>query len=364
MNKMIVREFGFSFGLSIICLILAFWFGLSHGGIAAAFNFLLIAFILGLMEVSLSFDNAVVNATVLKNMSPLWQQRFLTWGIFIAVFGMRFLFPIVIVAIVSNLGFGTVVNLAFNDGEQYGRYLEEAHISISAFGGTFLMLVFLKYLLDYEKEVHWLGGIERRLASIGRLDTVQVLLTGVLLLLAVQFLVQDTFTPKEGAVVTGQKFTALLSGTVGILTYIFVDGLSGLFDSDKIAANAGKAGLASFLYLEVLDASFSLDGVIGAFAITTEVAIITAGLTIGAAFVRSLTLLLVHTGTLANFRYLEHGAHYGIGALATIMIISLNRNIHIPELITGLIGVGFIVLSLYSSVQYNRRNKGLEQPAD
>ena len=362
---MIVKEFGFSFGLSIICLVLAFWFGLTHGGIGAAFNFLLIAFILGLMEVSLSFDNAVVNATVLKNMSPVWQQRFLTWGIFIAVFGMRFLFPIVIVAIVSGLGLGTVVNLAFTNGEQYGRYLEQAHVSISAFGGSFLLLVFLKYLLDYEKDVHWFSGLERRLASIGRLDTVQVLITGVLLLLAVQFLVQDSYTPKEGgAVITGQKFTALLSGLVGILTYIFVDGLSGLFDSDKIAATAGNAGLASFLYLEVLDASFSLDGVIGAFAITTEVIIISAGLTIGAAFVRSITLLLVHTGTLANFRYLEHGAHYGIGALATIMILSLNRSIHIPELVTGLIGVGFIALSLYSSVQYNRRNKGLEQPAD
>ena len=353
MRNMIVREFGFSFGLSVVCLILAFWFGLTHGGIGTALNFLVIALILGVMEVSLSFDNAVVNATVLKNMTPAWQQRFLTLGIFIAVFGMRFLFPILIVAVVSGLGFFDVVGLAFNNGEKYGEYLERAHTAIYAFGGSFLMLVFLKYLMDPDKDVHWLAPLERRFASIGRLDTVQVFLTGVLLLLAVQFWV----APLE-------RLSGLIAGLVGILTYILVDGLGGLFDTDNMAAKAGSAGLVSFLYLEVLDASFSLDGVIGAFAITQEVVVITAGLTIGAAFVRSLTLLLVHTGTLANFRYLEHGAHYGIGALAIIMIVSLNRNIHIPELVTGLLGVGFIALSLFSSVMYNRRNKGLEQPAD
>jgi uncharacterized protein len=344
---MIAKEFGFSIGLSIICLIGAFVFGLFHAGdagIATAFKFLFIALVLGVMEVSLSFDNAVVNATVLKNMSPVWQQRFLTWGIFIAVFGMRFLFPIVIVAVVSGLNFGDVLKLAFTDGKAYGDELAKAEVPISAFGGCFLMLVFLKYLMDPEKEVHWFGWLEEKLAKIGKLDTVQVFLTGTLLLLITHFMV----APEE-------QFTALLSGMVGILTYILVDGLGGLFDTDNLTTDVAKAGLASFIYLEVLDASFSLDGVIGAFAITKEIVIIAAGLTIGAAFVRSMTLMLVHQGTLAEYRYLEHGAHYGIGALATIMMLSMNHNIHIPEMVTGLIGVVFIGFSIYSSSQHNKR---------
>ncbi len=342
---MMVREFAFSIGLTVICLVLATVYGYNTGGIATAFSFFTIAVILGIMELSLSFDNAVVNASVLKNMSPVWQQRFLTWGILIAVFGMRFIFPIVIVAVVANLGFLEVLNMAFTDSARYAKELTSAEVPISAFGGTFLMLVFLKYLMDSDKDIHWFEGLEKRLAGIGRLDTIQVFITGTLLLLCVQFLVP-----------TEERLSALTSGMVGILIYVFVDALGGLFNADDMAANAGKAGLASFIYLEVLDASFSLDGVIGAFAITRDVVIISAGLCIGAAFVRSITLLLVKSNTLQAYRYLEHGAHYGIGALATIMLLSMSHDIHIPELVTGLIGVAFIVMSIYSSMQYNKRN--------
>jgi hypothetical protein len=320
-------------------------YGFNNGGIASAFSFFTIAAILGVMELSLSFDNAVVNASVLKNMTPVWQQRFLVWGILIAVFGMRFIFPIVIVAVVAQLGLLEVVNMAFTDSVSYAKALTSAHVPISAFGSTFLMLVFFKYLMDPDKDVHWFAPLEKRLAKIGRLDTVQVFITGVLLVLAVQFLVHQE-----------EQFSALISGFIGILVYVFMDALGGLFNADDIATNAGKAGLISFMYLEVLDASFSLDGVIGAFAITKDIVIISAGLCIGAVFVRSITLMLVKQNTLQAYRYLEHGAHYGIGALAFIMLLSTNHDIKIPELVTGLIGVGFIVWSIFSSVQYNKNN--------
>ncbi|MBB6096969.1 hypothetical protein HNR42_000381 [Deinobacterium chartae] len=336
-------EFAFSFGLTAVCLIGAGYYGFSTGGVPAMLSFLLIAAILGVMEVSLSFDNAVVNASVLRNMTPLWQRRFLTWGIAIAVFGMRFLFPIVIVAIIAGLGFGEVVRMAFADPEAYSRNLEAAHVPISAFGGAFLMMVFLKYLMDPEKDVHWFGVLEERLAKIGRLEAIQIFITGTLLLLAVNFLV----APEE-------RLSALTSGMVGLLTYVLIDALGGLFDADNIAANAGKAGAMSFLYLEVLDASFSLDGVIGAFAITKDVVVIAAGLAIGAAFVRSLTLLLVRKGTLQQYIFLEHGAHYGIGSLAIIMLLSMSHDIHIPEVITGLIGLAFIVGAVLWSLRHRR----------
>ena len=121
-----------------------------------------------------------------------------------------------------------------------------------------------------------------------------------------------------------------------------------------LIGTAGRAGLASFLYLEVLDASFSFDGVIGAFAITKDVVIIMLGLGIGALFVRSITIYLVKHETLSAYRYLDHGAHYAVGALATIMMLSMH--FHVPEVITGLIGILFISAGIWSSVRHNKRD--------
>lgn len=340
-----VKEFGFSIGLTIICLIGAFWYGFQTGGLANAFSFFLIAVILGVMEVSLSFDNAVVNAKVLSKMDPIWQRRFLTWGILIAVFGMRFIFPIAIVAVIANLGFVEVLQLALNNSSEYAKRLHEAHIPISAFGGAFLMLVFLKYIMDPEKNVHWLNIIEKPLAKAGKLESVQLMITAILLISLV-----NTVVPEH------ERYIALFAGFIGILVYVGIEALSSLFDADNIVKNASTAGLVSFIYLEILDASFSLDGVIGAFAITKEIVIIAAGLCIGAVFVRSLTLLLMKKNTLKAYIYLEHGAHYGIGALALIMLLSLSPDIHIPELVTGLIGVAFIALAVWFSIIEKRKN--------
>jgi uncharacterized protein len=345
------KHFGFATIFSVVCLVIATAWGFNTG---MGINGLFIAAILGVMELSLSFDNAVVNAGVLKNMTPLWQHRFLTWGIAIAVFGMRIIFPIIIVAAVAQLGIPEVVRLAFSDPQEYAKHLKEAHIAISAFGGSFLILVFLGYLMDPQKEIHWLAFIERPLARIGKLDTIQVVITMIILIAATNFLV-----PHEE-----ERLVSMIAGVIGIIIYLLVDGLANLFDQgeenadghvgEAATAMVARAGLASFLYLEALDASFSLDGVIGAFAITQDVVIIAVGLAIGAIFVRSMTVMLVEAGTLQQFAYLEHGAHYGIGALAIIMFLSMS--FEIPELVTGLIGVGFIVVSIWSSISETRRN--------
>ena len=348
-----VKNFGFAIGVSVVALAVAVVDGYLRNGnsISAAGSALIIALLLGILELSLSFDNAVVNAAVLKNMDPKWQRRFLTWGILIAVFGMRFVFPIVIVAITAGLGFFEVLREAFGNPEVYSKHLEEARVPINAFGSSFLMLVFLKYLLDPEKDEHWFAWLERKLARVGRLDTIQVVITGAVLLLAVHYLVAREM-----------QYTALIAGVVGILVFLLVDALGNLFDVDDMAARAGAAGLASFLYLEVLDASFSLDGVIGAFALTKDIVIIAAGLTIGAIFVRSITVSLVHSGTLDTYRFLEHGAHYGIGALAVIMLLSMSDSVHIPEVVTGLIGAGFIALAIWTSIAANKK-EAIDKPS-
>jgi hypothetical protein len=206
--------------------------------------------------------------------------------------------------------------------------------------------VFLNFLLDKEKETHWLGNFEQKLGSLGKMSSVSVMVTIGALLACL------------GMVEEGQKLIVLIAGLWGVLIYVAVDGLSSLLEAEEEGGtNVGdmvkRGGIGGFLYLEVLDASFSFDGVIGAFAITNDVVIIMLGLAIGAMFVRSLTIFLVEKGTLDEFVYLEHGAHYAIGILAVIMLLSIKY--HIPEIFTGLIGVAFIVASLWSSIRHKKQ---------
>ncbi len=121
----------------------------------------------------------------------------------------------------------------------------------------------------------------------------------------------------------------------------------------RIPKNLARLGLFTFLYLEVLDASFSFDGVVGAFAITDKIFVIALGLGIGACYIRALTVYLVRKGTLAEYVYLEHGAHWAIGSLAVLLFITIR--VKVPDLVTGLIGVGFIGAALVSSIMRNRR---------
>ncbi|MEN9503934.1 MAG: hypothetical protein RI964_3219 [Pseudomonadota bacterium] len=302
--------------------------------------------VLGIMEVSLSFDNAVVNASILKDMDEKWQKLFLTVGILIAVFGMRLVFPIVIVAVATGLGAVDVMAMALNNPQEYAMHLTESHAAIAAFGGMFLLLVFFDFMFDNEKDVHWLAIFEEKMSAMGKLDVVSILVALITLIALQAFLPMDDAT----------RLTVLLSGLAGVVLYIMVSSLDIFFENeaegDAAVDMVKRSGLAGFLYLEVLDASFSFDGVIGAFAITNDVVIIMLGLAIGAMFVRSLTVHLVHKGTLDEYIYLEHGAHYGIGALAIIMLFSIH--FHIPEIVTGLIGVSFIVLSIVSSIRYKK----------
>jgi hypothetical protein len=328
--------------VTLACLVAAFaWAGWSG---------LLVTAILGVMEVSLSFDNAVVNATVLRNWNHVWRMLFLTVGILVAVFGMRLLFPLAIVSFATGLGLFEVGQMALDHPDEYSEHLMAHHAEVAAFGGVFLLLVFLNFLFDEDKKLHWLGWIEEKLGLFGRVDAVAVLL-GLATLLVTVALIPD-----------GKKLSVLMSGVWGVVVYVAVDVISSFLEKEEESPGVGKVvkagGIGGFLYLEVLDASFSFDGVIGAFAITKNVVIIMLGLAIGAMFVRSLTVYLVEKGALEQYVYLEHGAHYAIGILALIMLASMKY--HVPEVVTGLIGVGFILLSLYSSILYRRRQMPAE----
>lgn len=298
----------------------------------AGFSALFIVVILSILEVTLSFDNAVVNAKVLERMSPVWQQRFLTWGIAIAVFGSRFILPILIVSIAVWASPWYVTKLAFTDPKTYGELLEGVYGSITAFGGIFLMMVSLKYFFNKAKEKHWIASIERHLVKWGRFEAIEIALA-LTLITTLSF-----FTSFDQAEV-------LVAGILGLVLFVVIEGLAGSLSIE--AGGVARSGLALFMYLEILDVAFSLDGVIGAFALTTNLLIIVVGLGIGAFFVRALTLYFVQQKTLTELVYLEHGAHWAILGLAAAMLTNLV--VHVPEVVTGLIGLCFVVLSYRSS---------------
>jgi hypothetical protein len=329
----------------VLAAALGWYFVGTVGGVVTT---VFIATMLAVLEVSLSFDNAVVNASVMKDMSAIWRHRFLTWGMAVAVFGMRFFFPLVVVSIVASVSPWEAVRLAAVEPAEYARILTSAHVGLGAFGGAFLGMVCLKYFFDTEKVVHWFGWIERRLSSIGKFEAIEL---GVMMVVLYGF--SRAFEGPEA-------LEFMVAGVFGLVTFIAVDGVGDVLEPEggEGHAAAHRVGLASFVYLNVLDASFSFDGVIGAFALTNNLFIIAIGLGIGAMFVRSLTIMLVEKGTLASYRYLEHGAFYAIGALAAIMM--LGTLYHIPEVVTGLIGAGFIGVSLWSSIRYTRSRAGVD----
>lgn len=302
---------------------------LMWGGFEA---FFLVA-LLAILETTLSFDNAVVNAKVLARMDAHWQKRFLVWGIPIAVFGTRFVLPILIVAAAAGLSPVFVTLLAFSDPAEYGAHLAEAHVAIAAFGSAFLLLVSLKYFFNDRKTVHWIEVIERHMSRWGGIEAIEIAIVLIVLLVCAFLL------PGEAAKI-------LIAGLVGTVLFIVIEGIAQSFQVETNTGIVG-AGLALFVYLNVLDSAFSLDGVVGAFAITSDLPVIIGGLGVGALFVRAFTVMLVRAKTLENLPYLEHGAHYAIFGLALSMIAGIF--IHVPEAITGLIGFVFIVFAYISS---------------
>lgn len=316
------------------------WFAiimLALGGYFYSWAGLISVAILGILEVSLSFDNAVVNASVLKNWDQKWRDRFITWGLPIAVFGMRLVFPIAIVCIVADMTPYVAFKLAVDTPNEYKHILESVHHEISAFGGAFLMMVFLKFFMDGDKDHHWFGFIEKPLASIGKLDMIQA---AIVMLIIV---VMSNYVP------TAEQTAFLTAGVCGLITFIVADSVGSLVggEDENLSGKIIKQGVAGFLYLELLDASFSFDGVIAAFAITSNIFVIMAGLAVGAMFVRSMTLHLVDRGTLAELVYLEHSAFWAIGVLATMMFVGVA--VDIPEVFIGVIGALLIGVGVYHS---------------
>ena len=325
---------------------------------------------LTILELSLSFDNAVVNALILVNMPPLWRKRFLTWGMLIAVFGVRLIFPILIVFATTDLSLVESFSLAINNPAEYEKVIMASHHIVMAFGGVFLLMIFLSFLFNENKDVHWIASIEKyasRWASIGDLKILIAILTVAVI---------GFYAPSEilidNVITKIDKADIVLPMIYGILLFLCIEFLRGILEDDGMkhdskdmeterekiehVANSklAKGGLASFIYLELIDMSFSFDGVLGAFAVSQNIVIIMLGLGAGAFAVRNLTILMVDRGTVAEYKYLEHGAMWSIGLLAISMIIQIFA--HLPHALIIAFAIIPIAIAFIQSVKENKLN--------
>lgn len=327
----------------ILTLAIAAWVFGAKGGLD-----LWTFFILVLLEVTFSFDNAVINSKILSRMSKFWQNLFLTVGIVFAVFVVRFVLPILIVMLSSDNSFMGVLNMALNEPAMYSATLQDAAPIINGFGGTFLLILGISYFMDRNKDIHWLGKIERWMSKFGRYESFKSFV-----MLSVALILYATVDPAHREIV-------LVASIIGTVVHIGLELFGEYFGSKQLGTKqlVGMAAFASFVYLNVLDASFSLDGVIGAFAITNDIILIMAGLGAGALWVRSLTVYLTRTGTLAKYRYLEHGAHWAILALGIVMLVKL-YHVEPPEWFVGSIGIIFVATAIVSSILERRREKSV-----
>ena len=324
-----MRNFGLSLSISLAILgVVVGYMGL--GSVA-------VVIVLASIELALSFDNAVINARLLSRLNPLWRFLFLSVGIIVAVFGIRMLLPLLIVSISAHLSIGDVTSLALRHPDIYSRKLTDAYPSVTAFGGAFLMMVSLRFFMA-KRDVHWIKAIEQLLSRF-----VKYRLSLLMMIIVILVLAALPFNHHSRA--------TLWSGLAGLLVYVIVQGIMSLIDNmlgdHTSAKQLGWTAFATFLYLELLDASMSFDNVIAAFAITNKVLLIAAGLGIGAIWVRSLTVYMVRRRTLDAYKYLEHGAQYAITVLALAMLLSMV--IEVPDPLIGFLCLILITASVISS---------------
>lgn len=322
--------------------------GYMYGGMAGAWPAVLTMLMLAGLEISMSFDNAVVNATVLRHMSPFWRKMFLTIGMFIAVFGMRAFFPLVIISITGGTSLLEAGKIALFDHEKFQSIMLSAHMSIMGFGAAFLLMVGLNYFVQKEHETIWIP-VEK---LFEKLPEGLVWRTLIGLVIVAPVLAGVYFThPAEFA-----GFAKSVG--VGFGTYLIMEGIKALVGGGDIASLAAKHGVLAFLWLELIDASFSVDGVVGAFAITNDPILIAIGCgLVGAMTVRDATVYLVETNKLDTYEYLEPAAMWAILALVTIMFVSA-FGIEIPEIVAGGVSILIIATGVITSIRKN----GLHNP--
>ncbi len=314
--------------------------------------------ILSVLELSLSFDNAIVNATILATMALVWRKRFLIWGMIIAVFGVRFVFPILIVYFSTSMGFVDSFELAIKNPDEYEKIIESSHHIIMSFGGMFLLMLFLKFIFDENKDTHWVKYIEHFATRLSKVGDIKALFI-MFLILAITYIAPNEVVMGDDMVQVN-KLEIIVPMIIGVIAFYLLELLKGAIelkneeDETKSENNITEltGGFISFMYLEMIDMSFSLDGVLGAFAITQNIIIIMLGLGIGAMAVRSLTIYMVEREVVSKYIYLEHGAMWSIGLLALSMLVQIFY--HLPAMLITTFAIVPIALAFIHSIYKNK----------
>ena len=300
------------------------------------FQLLIVIIGLCLFEIISSVDNAVVNAHVLKTMPAKYRRIFLVWGIIFAVFVVRGLLPFIIVWVANPaLSLIQVFSVAFSSDPAITGYVEKSKPFLLLGGGMYLFFVFLGWLFLEEKKYAFLveGFIHRR--GFWFYAIASIFLTAIIYL-----------SLKESPMLA-------LAASIGASAFFLTDGFKkNAEEKEKYLLSAKMSAWSKILYLEILDASFSIDGVIGAFAFTISVPLIILGNGLGAFVVREFTVRGLDL--IAKFAYLKNGAMYSIGALGGIMV-SESFGWHYPFWLAPLVTLTLLALFLFLSVRENQK---------
>lgn len=304
-------------------------------------NFIVVVLGLCLFEIISSIDNAVINANVLKTMEPKYRKIFLLWGLLFAVFIVRGILPFVIVWIANpDLSLWQVVSATFSGSPEIREYLEKSKPLLLLGGGIYLFFVFLSWLFLEEKKYSFFveGFIHRQSAWFYAFAS--VITTSVVY-----------FSLQKNPILA-------LAATIGVSAFFITDGFKkNAEEKEKQLMNPAMSAWSKILYLEVLDASFSIDGVIGAFAFTISVPLIILGNGLGALVVREFTIRGIDLIT--KFQYLKNGAMYAIGVLGAIMVLE-SFGQEFPFWLAPLNMVLLLGIFLFLSI---RANKAIKQTA-
>jgi len=293
-----------------------------------------IIIILGLIvfEIVSSVDNAIVNAHVLKTMSVKWRKIFLFWGIIFAVFVIRGLVPLLVVWMsVPEIGFMGAFHAAFSGSNQFKQLIEERKGIILLGAGVFMALLYLHWLFLEKKDPYFVPDkLIKPQHGIWFFACAAILLVGLLY-------------------AARASFFLMLSAAVGNAVFFILYGFREQAAKQEEMlqdSNNNLSGFSKLMYLEVLDASFSFDGVFGAFAFTTSIPLILIGNGIGALVVRQLTIMGIEK--VSQYKWLKNGAMTSIGLLGVVMIVK-SFGIYIPAYLPTLFTIGFVGLTFWAS---------------
>jgi len=302
------------------------------------FIFSAILVIVGLVvfETISSIDNAIINAEVVGTMKPKGRRWFLTWGLLFAVFIVRGLLPWVIVyAVNPGLGFIGSFTATFSNDPAVAASIAKSAPILLAGGGVFLVFLFFHWLFLEEKHF----GLPR---------TEKFFMKGGIWFYAVISAILAFVVWKALKINPAIAFSAVIGSTAFFITHGFKQNAE-LKEKELLSEHSNMSDLSKILYLEIIDTTFSIDGVLGAFAFTFSLPLILIGSGIGALVVRQLTIGNIER--IKKYVFLKNGAMYSILCLGSVMILH-GFGVHVPEWLSPVLTIGVIIYFFWKSKKH------------